>query len=368
MTAINPLTVGIKVCKCLTAFGDEKETYHNLIDQNCALKAQAVFGENGGDNVPLSLCNEMRATYPPRWISLLHKLLSDLPDKPWGTPAYPIIISSSNFGVDQLFAYSKNNNSNYLKNSTPYKNVEWVSNEFKLGSACTIISHACVSSNIALIYGSKLLQRSHVEEVLVLSYDFLSPFVTGGFYSLKILNGDFPKPYSDCETGSIALGDGAAFAVLSRKKCDVNIDAQMSYNECFHMTRNNPDGSGFRNIGNLILPFLKDKKVWINGHGTGTLEAGKLESTLFNEVFSGAPLVSWKGSLGHTLGSCGLVELAIAIESIKNNQTPGTIGSQRPCFSDNVALSSFKNNSYNGVVLASNAFGGAHAIMLISYD
>ena len=30
--------------------------------------------------------------------------------------------------------------------------------------------------------------------------------------------------------------------------------------------------------------------------------------------FPGAPVVSWKGSLGHTLGSCGLVELAVALD------------------------------------------------------
>ena len=51
----------------------------------------------------------------------------------------------------------------------------------------------------------------------------------------------------------------------------------------------------------------------------------------------GSPLVGWKGSLGHTLGSCGLVELAIAIESVRAGRTPGTIGGTGPTMGASVA-------------------------------
>jgi len=92
-----------------------------------------------------------------------------------------------------------------------------------------------------------------------------------------------------------------------------------------------------------------------------------MESGAFAKVFPGAPLVGWKGSLGHTLGSCGLVELAIALAAIKNGRTPGTIGSGAPSFTSEVALESFANDQYDGVICASNAFGGAHAALLLSH-
>ena len=79
-------------------------------------------------------------------------------------------------------------------------------------------------------------------------------------------------------------------------------------------------------------------------------------------------MVSWKGSLGHTLGSCGLVELAITLAALREKKIPGTVGSSAPCFTDTVALAPFAGDEFDGVVLASNAFGGAHAAMLLSHD
>jgi 3-oxoacyl-(acyl-carrier-protein) synthase len=98
------------------------------------------------------------------------------------------------------------------------------------------------------------------------------------------------------------------------------------------------------------------------------LEAGRLEAEAIARLFPGSPLVSWKGSLGHTLGSCGLVELALAIEAFRSGRAAGTVGSAPPCFSDAVATESFPLAAYEGAVLASNAFGGAHAACLLTHD
>ncbi len=84
-------------------------------------------------------------------------------------------------------------------------------------------------------------------------------------------------------------------------------------------------------------------------------------------VFPGYPLVGWKGSLGHTLGSCGLVELAIAIEAVRSGRTPGTVGDAGRPMGENVAFEAFDNRAFDGVVCASNAFGGAHAAFLLSH-
>jgi 3-oxoacyl-(acyl-carrier-protein) synthase len=107
--------------------------------------------------------------------------------------------------------------------------------------------------------------------------------------------------------------------------------------------------------------------VWLKGHGTGTLEAGRLESTALATAFPEASLVAWKGSLGHTLGSCGLVELALACEAIRTGLAPGTVGGARPAFQPTVAIDSFATSDTDGVVCASNAFGGAHAAFLLGH-
>jgi len=77
--------------------------------------------------------------------------------------------------------------------------------------------------------------------------------------------------------------------------------------------------------------------------------------------------VAWKGSLGHTLGSCGLVELALACESLQSGRAPGTVGGEAPAFQPNVALEPLLTNETDGVVCASNAFGGAHAAFFLRH-
>ena len=245
--------------------------------------------------------------------------------------------------------------------------MNWLRRELGWGESVTVYSHACVSAHLGLLQASRMIRAGLAEEALVFSFDFLSPFVAGGFHALKILNADFPAPFQARATGSIGLGDGAAFAVLTRDRGDFAIGAQSLHNELFHFTANRPDGAGFTAELAPGAAVAAGRRLWLKGHGTGTLEAGRLECDAFVRIFPGAPLVGWKGSLGHTLGSCGLVELALAVEAIRAGRTPGTVGSTAPVFADSVALDSFANEAYDGVVCASNAFGGAHAAFLLSH-
>ena len=100
---------------------------------------------------------------------------------------------------------------------------------------------------------------------------------------------------------------------------------------------------------------------------TRTLEAGRLECQAVAGLLSDAPIVGWKGSLGHTLGSSGLVELALAAQAIATGVTPGTLGAGGPTFVPQVAEQSFANRRYDGALCASNAFGGAQAALILRH-
>ena len=52
---------------------------------------------------------------------------------------------------------------------------------------------------------------------------------------------------------------------------------------------------------------------------------------------------------------------------MRAGRTPGTVGEDAPAMGDNVALSGFANGGFDGVVCASNAFGGAHAAFLLTH-
>jgi hypothetical protein len=352
---------------CLTALGDVADTHAALLRGERALQPRPVLGRDGGELVPLALVagRTLDETAPPNWLPALRDMAAAIPGGSWGTARRPVVVTSSNFGVGSLYAFRRHGDEAHLPYGTPSHCVEWLAGELGWGWNVTTVSHACVSAHLGLLLASRLLASDAADEVLVFSFDFISPFVTGGFHALKILNAGLPAPYADRPQGSIGLGDGAAFAVLTRDRGDLTIAAQSVFNEMHHFTANRADGTGFATCLEPLRQAAAGRRVWLKGHGTGTLDAGRLECTAFAAAFPGAPLVGWKGSLGHTLGSCGLVELALAAASLQRGRAPGTVGSDGPVFHPDVSLAPLDLAATDGVVCASNAFGGAHAAFLL---
>lgn len=292
-------------------------------------------------------------------------LLRACPDAPWGDGRHPVFVTSSNFGVGNLYAFRRSGCRLHLDFGTPEACVDFIAGELGWGTNITTLSHACVSAHLGLILAARHIASGIADEALVFSFDFLSPFVTGGFHALKILNSGIPAPYQIRDVGSIGLGDGVAFAVVRKPGHGWLIASQTLHNEMHHFTAFPADGAGFAACIDPLVQLAAGRRFWIKGHGTGTLDSGRLEAEAFRRACPASPLVGWKGSLGHTLGSSGLVELAIALESLRSGRIPGTVGSAAPTFSETVSLGSINDSSYDGVVCASNAFGGAHAALLL---
>jgi hypothetical protein len=371
--AAPPDPVRVAAWGCLTPLGDAVATHQALLSGSVALRLEPVLGAAGGDPVPLALLPEhaLDEEFPPRWIGEVGRLLAagsgEGAAEGWGAPRRPVWVTGSNFGVGGMYAYRRYGEAAHLAWGNPGACADHLRSACGWGDQVAVLSHACVSAHLGLVQAARMLQAGLADEALVLSFDFLSPFVTGGFHALKILNGGFPAPYADRPTGAIGLGDGVGYAVLSRRRGELVLLGQSLHNEMHHVTGNRPDGGGFDHCLAPLAAVAGGRRLWLKGHGTGTLEAGRLEAAAFARNFPGSPLVGWKGSLGHTLGSCGIIELAVAAESLQRGRTPGTVGSAAPTFGDQVALESFDNAAFDGVVCASNAFGGAHAGLILSH-
>lgn len=365
----------IEAADCITAFGRASATHTALLAGKRALETRPVLGADGGDSVPIALLpgRSLDETAPPNWTSALAELAASIPPAPWGSSRFPVYVTSSNFGVGSLYAFQRTRATEHLPYGTPFATVDFLRRRFGWGENVAVLSHACVSAHLGLLLAARTLSAGLAERALVFSFDFVSPFVAGGFHALKILNDGFPAPYSARATGSIGLGDGAAFAVVSKHRppdadAAFALHAHRLHNEMHHFTANRADGAGFAACLTPVQPHVRGRRLWIKGHGTGTLEAGRLEAETLARLFPDSPLVSWKGSIGHTLGSCGLVELAIAIEALRSKRVPATVAAEKPFFTENVADEAFPTDAFDAVLLTSNAFGGAHAACLLSHD
>src|SRR5438132_1232784 len=112
------LPTGILACDCLTPLGDASATAAALIDARVALELRPVLGRDGGDPVPLALIGDsMEESIVPRWLGALRPLANKIPapvhSDHWGTPRAPVIVTSSNFGVGSMYAYTRDHDARH---------------------------------------------------------------------------------------------------------------------------------------------------------------------------------------------------------------------------------------------------------------
>lgn len=195
---------------CLTGFGNATETVQHLLAGERALQATPLLSTDGGEPVPLALRAPFTHTAPPRWWEDLLAFLAPLKGTPWGQPDHPIFFASSNYGIDGLYSLGQQRDLKFAPLSTPHGCVTALSSALGWGPTAFLFSHACVSGQLAIERAAAAIATGSATQALVVTFDYVGPFVAAGFNALKILNGQFPAPYADAEIGSIGLGDGAA--------------------------------------------------------------------------------------------------------------------------------------------------------------
>ena len=178
--------IRIAACGALTAFGHESVTLAALLEGRRALAPVPVLGRDGGDPVPMALClgHSYDETVPPGWLAPLRMLAARIPGEGWGSPRRPVFVTSSNFGVGSLHAFRRTGDTGHLAYGTPFRSVDWIAEQLGWGPNVTTFSHACVSAHLGLLQASRVLAANLADEALVFTFDFLSPFVAGGFHAL----------------------------------------------------------------------------------------------------------------------------------------------------------------------------------------
>ena len=76
-------------------------------------------------------------------------------------------MTSSNFGIDNLYAHSRDRQDARLPYILPQRLTEFFSRRMGWGENITHFSHACVSSNLGLLYASRQIEAGLAEEALV---------------------------------------------------------------------------------------------------------------------------------------------------------------------------------------------------------
>jgi 3-oxoacyl-[acyl-carrier-protein] synthase-1 len=132
------------------------------------------------------------------------------------------------------------------------------------------------------------------------------------------------------------MGEAAATIIITKEKGEIPvcITSGATSNDANHIS--GPSRTG-EELGVAIRKAMQASKVtvseidFINAHGTGTLFNDEMEANAFSLTdFSNVPLNSLKGYYGHTLGAAGVLESAISVMSLLNNELIPSMGYETP--------------------------------------
>ena len=243
-----------------------------------------------------------------------------------------------------------------------------------------IISAACASSSAAVAHGAALIASGARDSVFVVACDAVTEFVYAGFASLMALDSDGARPFDKARKG-LTVGEGAAYVWLmseerARREHRSSLGTVAGWGmscDANHMTGPARDGDG---LARAIEQALKQSGIQadavgsLSAHGTGTSYNDAMEMKAFKTVFNDRPLpvYSVKGSLGHTMGAAGLVEMIMAFKSLKEQWAPPS-SNLHEVDSDAAGWVSAKPVKMTGMttVLSTNSgFGGVNAALVLT--
>ncbi len=241
-----------------------------------------------------------------------------------------------------------------------------------------VVSAACSSSSAAVAQGAAMIQSGERDCVLVVACDSVSEFVFSGFSALFALDPEPAAPFDQNRKG-LSAGEAAGFVLLMSEaralKEQWEIQGEIAgwglSNDASHMTGPSREGLG---LARAIEEALKKAEIpssgvaGISAHGTGTPYNDAMEMKAFKSVFGtrAVPTYSIKGGIGHTMGAAGLIEILIALQSLKEKKVPPTVGLKevdadaRGWVSREACL--FEGNS---ILLTNSGFGGVNAALVL---
>ena len=246
-------------------------------------------------------------------------------------------------------------------------------------------STACTTSSQSIGFGYEMVKYGMQDAMLCGGADEYDTTTVAVFDNLLACSTEFndtphltPRPFDERRDG-LVVGEGAGAVLLedldSAKKRGANILAEVIGFAC-----NN-------NGGDLILPNangitetirlgLKDAGIgpdsvdFVSAHATATKIGDVIEAQAIGRVYGDSPIVSGlKSYMGHTMGSCGVIETIITLYMMKEGFVAPTLNLDKVderCAMINLPRG-LSESPIHIAAIQNFAFGGVNTCLMLRY-
>ena len=251
---------------------------------------------------------------------------------------------------------------------------EFLGSFFSSPNKPLVVSSACVSGLLAILVGSRLIKAGTYDHVIAAGGDILTEWKVSGFQSFQSLSPKPCKPFDAARDG-LSLGEGCGTILLSRNHSLCGIPEKIVVaggsctNDAHHISGPLRTGEGFYVA---ICRALREASLdpldidYVSAHGTGTDSNDETEAKALSWAgLERVPVNSLKGYFGHTLGAAGIVESALAIASMRNNELFRSAGFENPGTSDHInILTDHTVREVNHCLKTASGFGGCNTAVV----
>ncbi|QDV27527.1 beta-ketoacyl-ACP synthase II [Aureliella helgolandensis] len=249
------------------------------------------------------------------------------------------------------------------------------------------VATACASATNAMGDALKTIQYDDADVVITGGTEAaITAMGLSAFQNMKALSGRNDEPHRasrpfDTQRDGFVLSEGAGILVFEElehaKARGAKIYGEVlgygASGDAGHITQPDPQGAG---ASRAMQNALRDAKLdptamdYINAHGTSTPLGDKAETQAMKAVYGDhaykLAVSSTKGSMGHSLGASGGIEMIVTMLAIQNDVVPPTANLENPDPACDLDYTPLKPASRTIHTAMNNSFGfGGHNASIV---
>ena len=246
-----------------------------------------------------------------------------------------------------------------------------IASDFGLNDYTMTIATACTSSANGVLEARNLLMADMFKYVVVVGVEVFASMMSSGFSSMKLLSSTSQKPFDTTREG-LVLGEGIASILISKEKSPWSLAGGFGNCDSSTITSVSASGDEFVKVieNTLELSGLTPKDITaLKAHATSTPANDSAEINAIKNVFdNNVVFTALKPYTGHTLGACGVLELAIFMACVDDGFIPKTLNHKNPIDEKYIPLVEHKECTNGVFMLNYFGFGGNNTSLIIQKD
>lgn len=246
-----------------------------------------------------------------------------------------------------------------------------IAKEFALNDFTMSVNTACTSSINAVLEARNLINSGVFDYAIVVGVEVFSQMMSSGFSSMKLLSLESQKPF-DVNRDGLVLGEAIAAVLVGRDESPWSLRGGYSNCNSLNITSVSPSGEEYAEVMNLAMRYSgvnSSEITALKAHATSTPTNDMSEINAISKVFdSNIVFTALKPYTGHTLGACGVLELAIFMAAIDGGFIPKTINHSESIIKEYLPIQEHKKCDEGVFMLNYFGFGGNNTSVIIQKE